>query len=55
MGTRTVTGDPGPRLSRAATSQTAIHVEAYVTWCRERGCRLDSASRAEYVTELLKS
>ena len=32
-----------------------IDVEAYVTWCRERGCRLDSASRAEYVTERLKS
>lgn len=32
-----------------------IDVEAYVTWCRERGCRLDSASRAEYVTERLKT
>jgi len=32
-----------------------IDVEAYVAWCRERGCRLDSASRAEYVTERLKT
>jgi hypothetical protein len=32
-----------------------IDVEAYVTWCRERGCRLDSASRAEFVSELLKT
>jgi hypothetical protein len=32
-----------------------IDVEAYVTWCRERGCRLDSASRAGYVTERLKT
>jgi hypothetical protein len=32
-----------------------VDVEAYVTWCRERGCRLDSASRAEYVTERLKT
>ena len=32
-----------------------IDVEAYVAWCRERGCRLDSASRAEYVTEQLKT
>jgi hypothetical protein len=30
-----------------------IDVEAYAIWCRERGCRLDSASRAEYVTERL--
>ena len=30
-----------------------IDVEAYAMWCRERGCRLDSASRAEYVTERL--
>lgn len=32
-----------------------IDVEAYATWCRERGCGLDSASRAEYVTERLKT
>jgi hypothetical protein len=32
-----------------------IDVEAYVAWCRERRCRLDSASRAEYVTERLKT
>jgi hypothetical protein len=32
-----------------------IDVEAYTKWCRERGCRLDSASRAEYVTERLKT
>jgi hypothetical protein len=30
-----------------------IDVDAYVRWCGERGCRLDSASRAEYVTQLL--
>ena len=32
-----------------------IDVEAYATWCRQRGCRLDAASRAEYVTERLKT
>jgi hypothetical protein len=32
-----------------------IDVEAYATWCRERGCRLDSASRAEYVSDRLKT
>ena len=32
-----------------------IDLEAYVAWCRERGCRLDSASRAEFVTERLKT
>jgi hypothetical protein len=35
--------------------RVSIDVEAYVTWCGERGCRLDSASRAEYVTERLKT
>ena len=32
-----------------------IDVDAYVTWCRECGCRLDSASRAEYVTQQLQT
>lgn len=27
---------------------------SYATWCRERGCRLDSASRAEYVSDRLR-
>jgi hypothetical protein len=32
-----------------------IDVDAYVTWCHERGCRLDSASRAEYVSQQLQT
>jgi hypothetical protein len=31
-----------------------VDVEVFVTWCRRRGLRVDSAARAEYVTALLK-
>ena len=31
-----------------------IEVDALVSWCRERHCRIDSAARAEYVTYLLQ-
>jgi len=35
--------------------KVTIDLDAYVTWCHERGCRLDSASRAEYVTQQLQT
>src|ERR1700683_4250935 len=31
-----------------------IDIEALLAWCRERGRALDSAARAEYVTDLLQ-
>ena len=31
-----------------------INIEALVAWCRERGCRIDMAARAEYVSCLLR-
>ena len=32
-----------------------IDIDAYSLWCSERRCRLDSASRAEYVAERMKT
>jgi len=31
-----------------------INIEALVTWCRERKCRIDMAARSEYVSYLLR-
>ena len=31
-----------------------VNVEALMAWCRERGCRMDGAARAEYVVHLIK-
>ena len=31
-----------------------VDVETFVAWCRRRGRRVDGASRAEYVTALLR-
>jgi hypothetical protein len=31
-----------------------INVDAAVTWCRQHGRRFDSASRSEYVAQLLR-
>jgi hypothetical protein len=31
-----------------------VDVETFVTWCRVRGRRVDSAARADYVIALLK-
>ena len=31
-----------------------IDIDALVVWCRERGRALDSAARAEYVSDLLQ-
>jgi hypothetical protein len=31
-----------------------INIEALVSWCRERKCRIDMAARADYVSHLLQ-
>ena len=31
-----------------------INIESLVTWCRERKCRIDMASRSEYVSYQLR-
>jgi hypothetical protein len=39
---------------RLAVRKVMVDVETFVTWCRVRGRRVDSAARADYVIALLK-